>query len=631
MHLYPELCDKDEIDICEICKDQLENEQIPKISISSGFDLGSSKRAQLPDLSWAEILCISQTRVLSTALNIRIPKKAGHYSSFKGHCVAFPDNAALSCANDMPDFNYALESALITVEGPKDAVEGIKLDSLFQDMGALRVNAVFVMDWLRFLYFANQRYGHISIKPLRDIELGLNNFKQQLIDNVVLLPYPNERTADDAEKARSDITKRAEVAIVAGDTSDQDPKIPQEYTFESVSQELKPGVTLIQERFAAQKVESAAARILGALQGPANLMEIKEVKPLVDVDGENLMDTFEMEVVTKTEEVTPLKKVAQFRLHREPDMLSIFDQMDTILYGAFPNVFLLGKGIGLRRGPLEGDVRSYLQKHYSRRPATDQLLIAFLHNVKMRSDNGRVAAATVRSDSASVTEFCNIVNSESGQDDLKYALIHPDSARAKSIVRKLAPLIMLQSSKVPYSPLERGTAAASELFSLCRYHNLPNCFLTIGPNETCTAIIARMVWARPEKDRPSRSAKAFWEQKGMHGTYSDIESFDFEANLLENLFTPEDDEIVLFKKQLADDIRGDVTAVALMCHRCMQAVNECLFGIPKRTRRTCVDFSTRPSGVFGRARASFNVSEVIINKYLNILKVLIILFITLYS
>ena len=326
--------------------------------------------------------------------------------------------------------------------------------------------------------------------------------------------------------------------------------------------------------------------------------------------------------VTKKFEVTALSKLAQFRLHREPDMLSMYDQMDTILYGAFPNVFLLGKGIGLRRGPLDGAVRSFLQKHYSRRAATDQLLIAFLHNVKMRSDNGRVAAAAVRSDSASVTEFCNIVNSKSGQEELKYALINPNSARARSIVRKLAPLIMLQSSKVPYSPMERGTAGASELFSLCRYHNLPNCFLTIGPNETCTAIIARMVWARADKDRPSRSAKAFWEQQGMGGTYSNKESFDFEASLIENLFIPEGDEIILFKKELADDIRGDVTAVALMCHRCMQAVNECLFGIPKRTRRTIVDFSSRPSGVFGRARASFNVSEVIINNYLTISKVL---------
>ena len=287
MHLYPELCEKEIIDICETCKVQLEKGKVPKISIANGFDLGSSKLAQLPDLSWAEMLCISQTRVLSTALNIRIPKKAGHYSSFKGHCVAFPDNAALHCANLMPDFDYAVSSAIITVEGPKDSVEGIKLDSLFQDMGALRVNALFVMDWLRFLYFSNQRYGHISIKPLSDIELGLNNFKQHLIDNVFLLPYPNERTADDAEKARSDITKKAEVAIVLSESTlqnPQEPKISNEYTFEYVSRQLKPGVTLIQERFGVQNPETALARILGALQGPANLTELKEVKPLVDVD-----------------------------------------------------------------------------------------------------------------------------------------------------------------------------------------------------------------------------------------------------------------------------------------------------------------------------------------------------------
>ena len=58
MHLYPELCEKDKIDICETCKDQLENGNVPKFSIANGFDLGSSKLAQLPDLSWAEMLCI---------------------------------------------------------------------------------------------------------------------------------------------------------------------------------------------------------------------------------------------------------------------------------------------------------------------------------------------------------------------------------------------------------------------------------------------------------------------------------------------------------------------------------------------------------------------------------------------
>ncbi len=95
-----------------------------------------------------------------------------------------------------------------------------------------------------------------------------------------------------------------------------------------------PGVTLIQERFGVQNTESAIARILGALQGPANLTELKEVKPLRDVENnnnqtdevneeennnsmtvipkvvlcENLMNIFEMEDETKAEEVPDILK-----------------------------------------------------------------------------------------------------------------------------------------------------------------------------------------------------------------------------------------------------------------------------------------------------------------------------------
>ena len=50
MHLYPELCEKENIDICRTCYDQLANGKVPKISIANGFDLGSSKLAQLPDV-----------------------------------------------------------------------------------------------------------------------------------------------------------------------------------------------------------------------------------------------------------------------------------------------------------------------------------------------------------------------------------------------------------------------------------------------------------------------------------------------------------------------------------------------------------------------------------------------------
>jgi len=72
------------------------------------------------------------------------------------------------------------------------------------------------------------------------------------------------------------------------------------------------------------------------------------------------------------------------------------------------------------------------------------------------------------------------------------AVRNPTSQDAKLILREIAPFILITGGKIPFSPLERGTRAASEVFAMCRYLDLPNLFYTVGFDERRHSIIARI-------------------------------------------------------------------------------------------------------------------------------------------
>ena len=69
LHLYPELVSADgHIDLCVECHTALRSGTVPKRCIAAGWDLGSSQRANLPQPSFLESLCLVRTRVPQSLL-----------------------------------------------------------------------------------------------------------------------------------------------------------------------------------------------------------------------------------------------------------------------------------------------------------------------------------------------------------------------------------------------------------------------------------------------------------------------------------------------------------------------------------------------------------------------------------
>ena len=129
--------------------------------------------------------------------------------------------------------------------------------------------------------------------------------------------------------------------------------------------------------------------------------------------------------------------------------------------------------------------------HFSRRPARDQQLLCYLHDIKMRSDTARIAAAAARTDPEAMRDLHDTVMEEGFDERVVFARANPDSAEAAGLIRKLERVLLVKGSKVPFSPLERGTTAAAQIIAQLRHYGLPNTFITVGIDETRSTLIAR--------------------------------------------------------------------------------------------------------------------------------------------
>jgi len=693
----------------------------PERSIAAGWDLGQPERANLPMLSLAEEFAIARTRLMTTALNVRIPRPGtgilrdniGTYRSVKGHCICFPDHAAENAAEALPDPTLMGRALMVTLEGPPGLNRPRLDDMMMRNLGALSINADHVVDWLNALHFLavpGGVYFDVKVRRSQDAATVLHNVRVNLVKQAAGLdvavedevagacarigttrgpmsddadaesvpaaaravrPRPDscsQHEADDhgirQQRHNASMMAEALVAVSGGDApadaghmdvcasaSASNSSVGSQKTGSRrhVSFELASDVETGSSSGAAAGTcgcasvsGSSACGTIGAVKGLSRdaTMPIEESagagsrvalgssdEGLQDpLDGIELSGDLQTGATLLQErfphnkggEIAGRRRILQsirvavgageaptptLGLHREMEPLNDYLQQGRSLYGAFPTVFPLGEGIGNAIGPLPEDTRQWLLRHCCRRPARNQRLVHVLHNVKFRSDAGRVMAALVRVDPRPLEGLLATVSRSTFQREASVAEANPDTKEAKALVHELAPVIMRTGGHIPWSPLERGTVASVQALALTRFFGMPTVFITIGPDETRTVLVARMavpgwcpgdpVMARGRSD----TAADFWSRitsydRATAGATAartvgpaDLEYADFARKLPRDLpALPEGVEV--WRKEVGAAITCDPAAVALVCERMLAAFNECLVGVPEPRRRT---------------------------------------------
>ena len=607
MHLYPELVtNNNQILICNICQPFLTdtNPKRPDISIAEHYDFGNVARITnppMPKLSLLGEFVIQRVRVLSSALNFKMRAPNSNYNTFKGHCISFIDNNALICGQTMPDVEFVSKNVQITIEGPRDVITNNLVEGCLRNCGLLTVPADDIIDWLYLLKFVNPNYYDIDILSNDRVTQAVDNIRENLITYRIPLPFEeNENSHISAQnistRAAADFTRVEESENIGNNLENNN------NTLENINinEDLQTTNSFVMERFQNINSESAIASALNAVRDTIN----------PNLNRGNIHNNSN----NSNNNSSNSHNIPNLRLRRtSTNPLNDYLQQDTIQYQGFPTVFPLGQGIGHTRGPLHIKIRTFILKHFLRTAATNDRYLMFINNVKYRSDAAKCMSTYVRTERGTLQQFHDFVMNNNNLERINDAIRNPSSNDAKRILSEIAPFILITGGKIPYSPLERGTRAAAEVFAMCRYLGLPNLFYTIGFDEKRNSLIARIAcYGKNEELRQYMSqqhvsSSDFWR----FGNSIQNSNFYHWATLLpqeilENSSIIEHD---IWRQEIADHIQQDSTAIALISYRMMTAFHECLLGVPRTQKRTNVNFSSLPPGIFGRPKGWFEVSE----------------------
>ena len=225
-------------------------------------------------------------------------------------------------------------------------------------------------------------------------------------------------------------------------------------------------------------------------------------------------------LATNTSNLTAATPQSTAQIHSVTSSELYCDYTDRrfIMSGAFAPIFNRGQGFGPGHGPLTKDESHFVMNHFSQRAARNDRFLVYQCDLKRRADTAIVCTTRIRTDAKPVRNFFSLVMSENFIPRLHAAMEDDQSADAHKLMAEMAPLLLITGSRISYSPLERKTRAFTELIAILRFHGFFNTYITFGPDETRTFLVARIAtFKAPLHDVPDTngctSAASYWRFK----------------------------------------------------------------------------------------------------------------------
>ena len=124
-------------------------------------------------------------------------------------------------------------------------------------------------------------------------------------------------------------------------------------------------------------------------------------------------------------------------------------------------------------------VKHLLMQHDNRFSTCQALLFTLFNQLQRHAACSNVQIRVKNSDKA-MDAFTRLVNSDSFVTDLDAALADSNSARAKTLVRKIVDVSRLVGAPIPWSQMERESAMC-RMFALMYYSGPFSFFITVAP------------------------------------------------------------------------------------------------------------------------------------------------------
>ena len=170
----------------------------------------------------------------------------------------------------------------------------------------------------------------------------------------------------------------------------------------------------------------------------------------------------------------------------------MYENNNEVLAGAFPQLFLFGKTYShLLKRPLTQEQKIHLLCQYTNLPGRTKELYFLIYSQHICHSNATSVAAKVSENPETFNELCDKVVTKEFRTDIEFAMKHPKSKLAKSIIAEVSPILVFQEQSNLYTPFDQEKMQG-KMLSMARRYGGVSCFVTIAPDSIANPNILRM-------------------------------------------------------------------------------------------------------------------------------------------
>ncbi|MGL5934880.1 MAG: hypothetical protein ACRCZI_04580, partial [Cetobacterium sp.] len=167
---------------------------------------------------------------------------------------------------------------------------------------------------------------------------------------------------------------------------------------------------------------------------------------------------------------------------RDHQPIDEFTDMQNLLVGAFPHIFLFGSSYKTKQAlPTPSELEHLLLQH-TNLPATSRELLFYLYDCKSRHLILQNLSAKVKKDPKAFEEYARLLRSEDFQAKIIHASENPSSPVAKEVLRSVLPVLNFATRNTALGGLGDTTSLARAVAHAHRYGDSTT-MVTITPDD----------------------------------------------------------------------------------------------------------------------------------------------------
>ena len=451
--------------ICSDCLASINKKEIPHNSIADKVDFGLGRRVGLTELSIRELHIIAYVRYYYNIIKIESSSrklKEHQQSAIKGSSILFEQDApqVVSKLLSPETMNSNVFLHFVGYKGEFDALYKKTMQSKTADVFG---RSWVIYQWLTVLHSINYLYQNLILPKFDDFKHMMDEATESFISQSL-------KTFDDDQRLDNVDQRKDDIAGVRATTN--------------VNMQVNESM---EENMSKDNVEEFTLK--HCYLANANKTSYNSNSDSTQMYLLNAAKALGINVDSEREEYNKAKSFrAQYPINE-------FTEGEYGMVGAFPHVFLFGKGYKKNASDLNLNDCAHLLLQFHDVPATCQMLLFYLYDVQRRHGNIRGMSTRRKADPKAFDKFATEFMSDKFQAMVQNAVADPNSKDLKYVCKKLQPILAQAGKNTVFGPMERNSSLG-EQYAMIRRLGPQFVFLTITFDDVSCPSVFRLTFSK---------------------------------------------------------------------------------------------------------------------------------------